>query len=351
MKKTKAFLKQFGGKVNPELQIEYSVSPNWKKDKFVNLEETKMEFSIHSMPKLLYKQFFEKEGREPISPLPIKSFDRKTFLAPSDKPKFIWYGHSVLLMRWNGKTILMDPMLGPNASPIAPFATKRFAENTLQLIDEFPDIDLALMTHDHYDHLDLQSIENLKSKTKKWYVAIGVKRHLTAWGIDDSAVREFDWYDEDTFEGIDFTFTPSRHFSGRGLTDRAKSLWGGWVMKSHNANIYWSGDGGYGDHFKTIGKKYGPFDFGFIECGQYNENWHQIHMYPEEAVQAALDAGVKTSMPVHWCGFALAQHSWKEPANRFVAEANKLNLNSCTPNLGELFTVDSLCTPWWDSFE
>jgi L-ascorbate metabolism protein UlaG (beta-lactamase superfamily) len=155
-----------------------------------------------------------------------------------------------------------------------------------------------------------------------------------------------------SFEDISITFTPSRHFSGRGLTDRAKSLWGGWVFKTATENIYWSGDGGYGDHFKEVGEKLGPFDFGMMECGQYNENWHQIHMYPEEAVQAALDAGVKKAMPVHCAGFALAQHRWKDPFERFVDAAAAKNLNILTPQIGKQFTYTDNCSSrWWEEMD
>ncbi|HAS36425.1 MAG TPA: hypothetical protein DCS15_08050 [Flavobacteriales bacterium] len=344
-------IKQFGGKLKPEHKEKYAQSENWKEGKFMNLAETSMEFSFQDLPKLLYKQFFQRAGRNPKTPLPVETFNREAFLAPSDEPKFIWYGHSVVLFRWMGKTILMDPMLGPNASPIAPFTTKRFSENTLDLIDQFPEIDLLLMTHDHYDHLDLASIEKLKGKTKKWFVALGVGRHLEAWGVPSENIQEFDWWDEARFEGIQFTFTPSRHFSGRGLKDRAKSLWGGWVMISNKHKIFWSGDGGYGDHFKEIGDKFGPFDFGFMECGQYNENWHQIHMYPEEAVQAAIDSKVSRALPVHCCGFALALHHWKDPIERFAAEARNKGLPLSTPNLGSLSTLKSSGEDWWEGLE
>jgi L-ascorbate metabolism protein UlaG (beta-lactamase superfamily) len=251
-------------------------------------------------------------------------------------------------MRLDNKTILIDPMFGSNAAPIAPFSVQRFSQNTLELNDEFPEIDLVLISHDHYDHLDYDSIQKLKSKTKHFYVALGVKRHLVSWGIPENTITEFDWWDENPFDGIQITFTPTRHFSGRGLTDRAKSLWGGWALKTAKENIWFSGDSGYGEHFKEIGKRLGPFDFAFMECGQYNENWHQIHMYPEESVQAAIDAKVKNMMPVHWAGFALAQHTWTEPVERFTQEATAKKLNYCLPKIGQLFDSNhSITARWW----
>ena len=344
-------MKQFGGKFTKVLEKQYEKSSNWKNGRFENLVETKMDMNIQSMPKLLYKQFFKTKDRVPQNSLKIQWFDQKEFLHPSPKAKMIWYGHSVVLLRINNKTILIDPMFGPNASPIGPITTKRFSENTLDLIEQLPPIDLVLLSHDHYDHLDLVSILKLKEKTKQFYVALGMKRHLIKWGVKSNIVKEFDWWDSQEIEGIQITFTPSRHFSGRGLTDRAKSLWGGWVLKSPEENIWFSGDGGYGDHFKEIGSRLGPFDIAFMECGQYNENWHAIHMYPEESIQAALDGQVKRALPVHWAGFALAQHHWKEPVERFVTEAGKQVFDVFTPKVGELFNSECNANNWWSSLE
>ena len=305
------------------------------------------------MPKMIYKQLSNRGGREPKQPIPVVPFDKTAFLKASEKAKFIWYGHSVLLLRIANKTILIDPMLGPNTTPIAPMATKRFSENTLDLIDDFPEIDLVILTHDHYDHLDMASIEKLKHKTKEYYVAFGVKRHLEAWGVDSEVITEFDWWDSQSFGAMQITFTPTRHFSGRGLTDRGKTLWGGWVFKTSNENIWFSGDGGYGKHFKEIGEKLGPFDIAFMECGQYCVDWHLIHLFPEEAVQAALDAGAKKILPVHWAGFSLSyQHTWKEPADDFVKFAKSKNVDYVLPRIGELFDADSeLQECWWNSYQ
>lgn len=346
------YLKLFGASPSDKDLETYKQSPNWDGKKFINLEKTVMEFSWGNLPEFIRKQFFDKEEREPNQPIPIQTFDKEAFLAPSESMKAIWYGHSVLLLRLNGKTLLIDPMLGDNASPIAPFATSRFSEDSLELIDQFPEIDLLLMTHDHYDHLDMKSILKLKAKTKQYYVALGVGRHLRSWGIEADKITEFDWWEEQRLDDIQITFTPSRHFSGRGLTDRAKTLWGGWVFKTEKESLYFSGDGGYGEHFKEVGKRLGPFDFGWMECGQYNKNWHQIHMYPEEAVQAALDAGVKKATPVHWAGFALAVHTWTDPAERFKAEAQRQNFNMVFPKIGEIISTESETTEsWWTEFE
>ncbi|PKB18012.1 MBL fold metallo-hydrolase [Flavobacterium sp. 5] len=336
--------KQFGAKpTKSDIQL-YSNSKQWDGEKFLNIENTSMDISIRTIPKLLYKQFCDKKDRAPKTPLNIIPFNLEEFEKPSENVRFIWFGHSVLLLRINGLTILIDPMFGSNAAPIAPFPIKRFSENTLDLIDQLPPIDLVLLSHDHYDHLDYDSIQKLKPKVKQFYVALGVKRHLVKWGIEASTIAEFDWWDADYFHDIQITFTPTRHFSGRGLTDRAKSLWGGWALTTLKEKIWFSGDSGYGEHFKEIGKQLGPFDFAFMECGQYNENWSQIHMFPEESVQAAIDAKVTTIMPVHWAGFALAHHSWTEPVERFIEAANKQGLRYIVPQLGEIASISTVST-------
>ncbi|MEN2282088.1 MBL fold metallo-hydrolase [Algoriphagus sp. SE2] len=328
--------KQFGGKVTKKEIEKFKHIQNWDGEKFLNLEPTSMDFSLQALPKFLYKQFCEKEGREPTQKLPIQSFDKESFLAPSEKAKFIWYGHSVLLIRINNKTILIDPMLGPDASPIAPFSTKRFSENTLNLIEDFPEIDLLMMTHDHYDHLDLKSMNLLKPKVNNFFVGLGVGRHLKKWGFEEKNITEFHWWKSASFEDIHITYTPTRHFSGRGISDRAKSMWGGWAFKTERENIWFSGDGGYGNHFIEVGKRLGPFDFAWMECGQYNENWKLIHMFPDESVKAAKDANATHIMPVHWAGFSLAQHHWTEPVEQFVEFAEKESIEYMTPSLGEL---------------
>lgn len=344
--------KPFGGKLTESWLARYSQSPNWKDGAFRNLVETQTAVNWRQIPGILYKQIKGHKEGMPGAPLPVASFDKEKFLAPSDTAKFIWYGHSAIVMRIKGQTILIDPMFGDDASPVGPVRTRRFSKHSMRWLDHLPDPDLVLITHDHYDHLDYKSITHLKGKVRQWYVALGVKRHLMHWGIEASAIEEFDWWDSRTFQGIDITFTPTRHFSGRGITSMAKCLWGGWALKTPNENIWFSGDGGYADHFVEIGKRLGPFDFGMMECGQYNTDWAQIHMFPDEAVKAALDAGVSVAMPVHWGGFNLSYfHAWYEPAETFVKHAEEQELSYRTPALGEVFEVNTKSLPWWMPFK
>ncbi len=345
--------KQFGGKVG-KLELEkYARSKHWDGEKFVNLEETKMDMPISAIPRMLYNQLFGRKGLQPKQNIPVIPFNKAEFLAVSNTFKFIWYGHSALLMRMNNKTILIDPMLGIDAAPIAPFKIKRYNDVSLDLINDLPDIDLMILSHDHYDHIDYKSIELLRPKVKNYYVAIGVERHLTSWGIPAEDITEFDWWESKMFENIKITFTPSRHFSGRGFKDRNKGLWGGWAFTAAEENIWFSGDGGYGKHFKEIGEKLGPFDFAFMECGQYNKLWRPIHLYPDESVQAGIDGNAKKIMPVHWGSFTLSDHFWTDPVQQFISACQTKSIPYLTPHIGELLTPfgDFKNYEWWNTIK
>jgi len=344
--------KQFGGKITPDWKLKYQASSNWKNGTFQNLMETQTAINWKQLPTILYKQIKGHKEGQPQSLLPVDLFNAEQFHSQADKAKLIWYGHSVVLLKLNNKTILIDPMFGPDASPIGPKRTKRFSADTLAIIDQLPEIDLLLLTHDHYDHLDFASITKLKPKIKQAFVALGAKRHLIHWGVNEAIIQEFDWWNSKNFHGIQVTFTPTRHFSGRGLTSLAKCLWGGWVLKTGQENIWLSGDGGYSHHFKEIGDRLGPFDLGMMECGQYCVDWAQIHLFPNESVQAAIDAKVKTAMPIHWAGFNLSyQHAWHEPANEFIKHAQQKKLHYITPSLGQIFNHQSITHNWWEKFK
>ncbi|WP_236974167.1 MBL fold metallo-hydrolase [Membranihabitans maritimus] len=347
------YFKQFGGKITSNEISRYTESPNWNRKAFQNLENTSMDFSLSALPGFLKKRFWDQTQREPEKPIPVESPDLDAFSTITDKPKFIWFGHSVLLLQLEGKNILIDPMFGSNASPIAPFPTKRFSENTLKLIDHLPNIDAILFTHDHYDHLDFQSIQKLKKREIKYYSGLGLGRHLRYWGIPNDKIEELDWWNSFTLGNIKITYTPTRHFSGRGLRDRGKSLWGGWVFETPQLKVYFSGDGGYGNHFSQIKDRFKHFDFALIECGQYNENWKQIHLFPNESVKVGKEVNADIVMPVHWGGFALAVHPWKEPVRKFVQHATIQGLKYVVPRLGEIVNIgsDFPSDEWWEEYE
>lgn len=344
---------EFGAGISSEEKELYQKSPQWNGSKFVNASRTEVEIGLSNMPGLLKKQFSQTEGRRPHTDLEVFAFDSISWQQDHLQNKIIWFGHSTALMKMNGLNILIDPMFGDDTAPVAPFKSSRFSKHTLDIIDMLPPIDAVFISHDHYDHLDYRSIKRLKEKVKHFYVPLGVGRHLVRWGVKEDKISQLDWWDKVRILDLQITFVPARHFSGRGFTDRGQSLWGGYAFISASSRIYWSGDSGYDTHFKEIGEKLGPFDWAFVECGQYNELWHAIHMYPEEAVQAAIDVKASIAVPIHWGAFTLALHDWKDSVERFSLEAKNKDLPIAMPELGKVVDLNGVPSDefWWQVVE
>ena len=207
-----------------------------------------------------------------------------------------------------------------------------------------------VISHDHYDHLDYESIKKSKTKVEHFFVPLGVGVHLEAWNIDPAKITEMDWWEETSYKNIQLACTPAQHFSGRKFSNGQSTLWSSWVIKSSSTALFFSGDSGYAPHFKSIGEKYGPFDFAMMECGQYNKMWPDIHMFPEETAQAGIDVKARALMPIHWGAFKLALHSWTDPIERAAKKAEELNIPLVTPKIGEPILIDELPKPnsvWW----
>jgi L-ascorbate metabolism protein UlaG (beta-lactamase superfamily) len=345
---------QFGGKPSSKDVERYKQAKNYKDGKFINPVPTSMEMGFGKMMSVMTDFVKGNPNRKPDSNLPVEKVDSLQIVENSTEPKIIWFGHSAVLLQLDGKNILLDPMLGQVPAPHPALGNKRFSKELPIEIEQLPNIDAVLISHDHYDHLDYHSIQKLKEKSKAFYVPLGVGAHLKAWGIPEENIHELNWWDEIQHEEIHLAFTPSRHFSGRGLGDRFSTLWGSWVIKGKTRNIYFSGDSGYGPHFKEIGEKYGPFDFAMMECGQYNINWSQIHMMPEESVQAARDVNARLMMPIHWGAFTLALHSWTDPVERATKKAEELGMPVITPKIGEVVSLSKEVyagRKWWEGEE
>lgn len=341
---------QFGGSHSKEDIVRYEQSGHYEEGKFVNLIPTSMDMSFKNIVAMV-KQFIKgNPNRKPSFKLPINDIDSLELEKHKLKDRLIWFGHSAFLLQLDGQNILIDPMLGNSPAPHPTVGMKRFYEELPIAIEKLPQIDAVIISHDHYDHLDYGSIQQLKSKVKKFYVPLGVGAHLEAWGVSKKDIEELNWWDETSHDDIDLAFTPSRHFSGRGIMDNSSTMWGSWVIKSKNRNIYFSGDSGYGPHFKEIGEKYGPFDFAMMECGQYDEKWSNIHMMPEETAQAALDVNAGVMMPIHWGAFSLAFHDWNDPVKRVTAKAEELKIPITIPEIGAKIDLKNLTlasSAWW----
>jgi L-ascorbate metabolism protein UlaG (beta-lactamase superfamily) len=341
----------FGGTPTKAQQDSYKKLDHYVDGKFVNQVPTSMMDTIFSDNVSMVKESLSGgKDRKPARQLPVSEIDWKKMNSEHDS--VTWLGHSAFFVSIDNKKMLVDPMLGPIASPVSFAGSKRYTGSLLHIIDEMPPIDAVLITHDHYDHLDYASIKKLKSKVNHFFVPLGVGAHLTRWGVDKNRITELNWWDETEFQGLTLALTPSRHFSGRGLFNRNSTLWGGWVILGKNTRFYTSGDGGYGDHFKEIGNKYGPFDITLIEGGQYDRRWAWVHMTPEQAVQAHQDVKGKNMMLIHWGGFTLAYHGWTEPIERALAAAKEKEVKLIAPELGETKILDSDLdvsnAAWWD---
>lgn len=347
------FSPQFGGKHSSKDKNRYKASGHYKNGIFVNLISTSMDLKGADMLRTMKDFIIGVPHREPLKEIEVSSVDSMYLEQDKAKTKLIWFGHSAFLLQLDNKNILIDPMLGPTPSPHPWLGGKRYSKELPIEIEKLPQIDAIVLSHDHYDHLDYESIQKLKDKTKHFYVPLGVGAHLRSWRVNENQISELNWWDEKQLDDIKLAFTPSRHFSGRGLTDRSTTMWGSWVFLGQQDSIYFSGDSGYGPHFKEIGNKYGPFDFAMMECGQYNEKWSQIHMMPEETAQASVDVKAKLMMPIHWGAFSLALHTWTDPVERLIAKANELNQPYITPEIGQIIRINSNSTSpnWWLKFD
>ena len=325
---------EFGGEISKVQTAEYAKSEHYKDGKFLNLGDVKMTMNFDIFMKMLKQYMKTHPNTIPADNIDVQKIDSANVAQNNTATKMFWFGHSTFLLEIGAKNILIDPMLGEVPAPHPMLGAKRFSKELPIEIDKLPKIDAVILSHDHYDHLDYGSIMKLKNKVEIFYTPLGVGAHLRAWGIDSSRIVELDWWESVNHDNLTLRCTPAQHFSGRGLSDRANTQWGSWVIKSEKENIFFSGDSGYGPHFKEIGKKYGPFDFAMMECGQYNQLWSEIHMFPEETVQASVDVQAKRMMPIHWGAFKLALHEWTDPVERVLKKAKELNVEMVVPQIG-----------------
>ena len=294
---------------------------------------------------LLLSLLKKQPNKTPAHPLPHLKPD----FSHTAIPKIIWFGHSSYLIQADGKSILVDPVFSKRTSPFAFMGNMNYPGTNFLSVNDFPELDVVLITHDHYDHMDYQTILKLKAKTKLFITSLGAGAHLERWGINPDQIVELSWDEQfRTADGFEFTALPARHFTGRSFK-RNQTLWSSFLLKTSSHKLYLGGDSGYDTHFKEIGSAHGPFDLAILECGQYNAYWPFIHMSPEETVQAALDLKAQYLLPVHWGKFTLALHPWNEPIIRATAHAVIAGQPIVTPRLGESVLLDSYypSEQWW----
>jgi L-ascorbate metabolism protein UlaG (beta-lactamase superfamily) len=283
--------------------------------------------------------FSGKEGTVPVDPIPVQPLTRAQLEALDPAANHVVrLGHSSHLLKLQGRFWLIDPVFGNRASPFSFVGPKRFHAPPLTL-QELPAIEGLVLSHDHYDHLDVPTIEHLALRVQRYFVPLGLKARLVAMGVPAERVQEFDWWQATQHAGVQLTATPAQHFSGRTLTDRNQTLWASWVLESGGQRLYYSGDTGYFDGFRQIGERFGGFDLALLENGAYDAYWPAVHMTPEETVQAFLDLRARVLYSVHNSTFDLAFHRWQDPLERLAALAAGRQIELATPQVGEVMTI------------
>lgn len=350
------YMKQakFGKSPSGEHLETISTSLNYDNGMFKNLSITPDLSEGHSYLSIIKDQFFTKHPRTaPKDSIP----SQKTNLFELDENEnlLVWFGHSSYFIQLDGIKILVDPVFSGNASPI-PGTVKAFKGTDRYTVENIPEVDYLIISHDHYDHLDYKTIKELEAKVKTVVCGLGVGSHFESWGYSPDTIIEQDW--NQTIE-IDSGFAihtlPARHFSGRGFS-RKNTLWASYLIESPSMKIYVGGDSGYDTFFSEIGERFGSIDLVILDNGQYNDAWKEIHMHPDQVLQAAHDLKAKRLFPVHSSKYVLAMHPWDEPLNRVK------QLNQASPNPISLFTPvigtkvilsDSaeVFASWWEEIE
>jgi L-ascorbate metabolism protein UlaG (beta-lactamase superfamily) len=347
---TMIFLRQpqFGRISSGERLERIRKSPHYRDGKFQNINTTRDLTEGVGYLKVLTEVLFHKSDR--VRP-PVVLPSRKTNLRelPPNEDVIVWFGHSSYFIQVDGKKMLVDPIFSGRSSPVK-FTTKSYTGSDVYTTDDIPEVDYLFLTHDHWDHLDYETVSKLRPKVKRIITGLGVGAHLEHWGYPAKVITECDWYETiDLTDGFKVRTFPTRHFSGRGLK-RNQVLWMSFLLETPCMKIYMGGDSGYDTHFKQVGELHGPVDLAILECGQYDKNWKYIHMHPDEIVEAAKDLQAKVLLPVHWAKFALALHAWDEPITKLTEKSRKEGVQLIHPMIGEKCNIKQMnaCWRWWE---
>jgi L-ascorbate metabolism protein UlaG (beta-lactamase superfamily) len=344
---------QFGARMSGARLERAKANPQYRDGRFVNVQP-EAPSGMAALGDYIVHQFSGNEVREPPKPLPVLAVD-KTALAAAPAAsglRAFWIGHASTYVELDGLRLLLDPVFAERVSPL-PVGPKRFHPPPIALAD-LPTIDAVLISHDHYDHLDMDTVRQLATRGTRFFVPLGIGAHLERWGVPLAQIEELEWWQQRTLGEVQIVCTPTRHYSGRGLRDRSATLWSSWSVIGPQHRAFYSGDTGYSTHFKEIGARLGPFDMAFIKIGAYGpgQSWIDIHMPPEQSVQAHRDlAGESACSRCTGRPFNLAYHDWDEPIRRTVAEARRSGVELVTPRLGEWVDADRefRSTAWWEA--
>lgn len=338
---------QFGKRPRGSYRKGLERSPHFNKGQFHNLMPTPAFAPDTTYWKIFQKMLFGASPRKrPSRPLPSVKTNLRD-LSPSENA-LVWFGHSSYFLQIDRMKFLVDPVFSGSASPL-PFGTRSFKGSDIYCPEDMPSIDVLVITHDHWDHLDYRTIKALRSKIHRVIAPLGTAPHFLKWGFEEQQVQELDWHESAKLkEGFTLHAVPSRHFSGRTFL-RNTSLWSAYVLRTSNWQLFLGGDSGYGSHFKTIGEKFGPFDLVILENGQYNPDWRYIHLLPEQFFSAARDLRAKNVLPVHNSKFSLSLHAWDAPLRAVSQLKSEQDPPLWTPRIGEKVNLDhpGPFDAWW----
>jgi L-ascorbate metabolism protein UlaG (beta-lactamase superfamily) len=341
----------FGGSPGGARLERMRASPRFVGGRFQNVEPTTL-----VAPGDYWGDFKEwlwgKRLRAPTCPLPMAGDTAARLAAPAASGlRVTWLGHSTTLIEIDGATVLTDPMWGERASPSRWVGPRRFHPPPLA-IEELPPLDAVLISHEHYDHLDMRSVQALAARGIPFHVPLGIGAHLAAWGVPAAQIVEHDWWESAALpHSLRVVSTPARHFNGRGVPWRTGALWTSWSLVGPRHRVFFSGDTGLSEAMREIARREGPFDVALLEIGQYHPTWGDIHLGPLGALEAFARLGAKRLIPIHWSTFVLAYHDWSEPAETLLAEAERRGLAVSTPRLGQPIEPagpsPTATTAWW----
>lgn len=325
-------------------------SPNYRDGKFQNQTYRPDLSEGVSIWKAAWEAFTATDKRStPTDAIPTLKTNIKEL--PITQNAVIWMGHSSSYLQIDGKRILIDPVFSQFGAPYS-FINKAYKGTNIYKPADIPDIDVLLISHDHWDHLDYPTVEALQPRIKKVICGLGTGEHFRRWGYREDQIIEKDWNESVRIDSaLTITVTPAHHNSGR-ILKAHQALWASFVITSASFNIYYSGDTGYDKHFKVIGDTYGPFNLALMECGQYDENYKYTHMQPEQSMQAALDLRTKMLLPVHWGKFTESRHAWDEPVKRITALGDRFQMKMITPVIGQAVDLDHIPASfpqWWQN--
>ena len=343
---TLAGCQSFGEHASGDRLARMRQSPEWRGDQFANPQPM-----WSDMPDALMHALAGGPDVEPTAQVPYATTDPALLaVAPASGLRVTWFGHSSMLLEMDGARLLADPIWSDRASPFEWVGPHRWYPPTIAL-DRLPTIDAVLISHDHYDHLDWATIVAMRSWNNKFIVPLGIGAHLQRWGIAPDRIVELDWWQSTRVGALAVTLVPARHASGRVSGRSDLTLWGGFALVGDQHRVYYSGDTGLSDAMSEIGQRFGPFDVAMIEAGQYDADWPDWHLGPEQSVLSAQRVRAKALIPVHWGLFRLAHHGWTEPVERVLAAARCTGLPVITPRPGQSIEPTALkpgdSTRWW----